>query len=214
MASNCRGTAPKVEFRGRCLFVSRQEIPVAQASLQVTLWQGLGFNSHLSPQIAEITGLSYHTGLKVRSGTCTSKNVTWKPAQGCDWGLFPPYCLSEICLSHAVWPQPATHYPSYQAWKSLVMCGETAQTPTPSTFSSRGHCRVDFQAIKSLLVKFYSCCQPTLQNGSNRLQCAIQCEELTMRNDQDGTRSGLCCQSVSSIFLGSKGVFWVSLCLT
>lgn len=94
--------SPKGEFRGWCLFVSRQEIPVAQASLQVTLWQGLGFNSHLSPQIAEITGLSYHTGLKVRSGTCTSKEVTGQPAHGCNCGLFPPYCLLEICLSHAV----------------------------------------------------------------------------------------------------------------
>lgn len=43
------------------------------------------------------------------------------------------------------------------------------------------HYLAAFLAIKFSPVKFYSYCQPALQNGYNNLQCTIQCEELTMR---------------------------------
>lgn len=199
-------------------------ITVAQASLQVTLWHGLGFNSHLSPQIAEIIGLSYHTGLKAHSDLCRSKKVTGQRAQGYDWGLFPPHCLLELHLCYAVWPQLPMSLWMWMCYtlsippNMKVSChvwwdGEPRKL-LHSAPLARSHYWVGFQAIKSSLAKFYSFCQPTLQNGSNNLQCTIQCEELTMRHDQDETRSGLCCQSVSSIFLGSWGVFWVSLWLT
>lgn len=120
------------------------------------------------------------------------KKVTGQHAQGCDWGLFLPHCLSKIHFCHALWPHLAMilwmqmSYTLSVPLSIKVSCDVWWDSKNSYTqhlhLLACSHYLVDFRAIKFSSVEFYSYCQLTLQNRNNNLQSTVQREELMMRH--------------------------------